>query len=173
MAGIAGLSKGAADGLQKSLASQSAPANPQTPTDPSARQPFNELFYLAMRKIPRIIEQAMEHAPEGDLRQPVLNALLKGTFPILKEGPQLADQIDDILRALFPLSSPSLKKELQSMFAPPPISPPTAPGGGAPGPGLIPGQNQGPAGGAMGQSPAGGPPGAPGGDAGVAPSLPA
>jgi hypothetical protein len=171
MAGIAGLSKGAADGLQKSLASQSAPANPQTPTDPSARQPFNELFYLAMRKIPRIIEQAMEHAPEGDLRQPVLNALLKGTFPILKEGPQLADQIDDILRALFPLSSPSLKKELQSMFAPPPISPPTAPGGGA-APGLITGA-QGPAGGAMGQVPAGGPPGAPGGDAGVAPSLPA
>jgi hypothetical protein len=170
MAGVQGLSKGAADGLQKNLAAQSAPPNPQTPTDPTARQPFNELFYLAMRKIPRIIEQAMEHAPEGDLRQPVLNALLKGTFPILKEGPQLADQIDDILRALFPLASPELKKELQTMFAPP-ISPPVGPAGGA-APGLMPGA-QGGAGAATGQVP---PPGAPapgGGDAGVAPSLPA
>ena len=169
MAGIAGLSKGAADGLQKNLALQSAPPNPQTQTDPASRQPFNELFYLAMRKIPRIIEQAMEHAPEGDLRQPVLNALLKGTFPVLKEGPQLADQIDDILRALFPLSSPSLKQELQQMFAPPPISPPVGPGGGAPGPGMIPGQNQGAAGGAMGQPPGGGPPSMPG-DAGLPPA---
>ena len=159
MAGIAGLSKGAADGLQKNLASQSAPASPTTPTNPADRQPFNELFYTTMRKIPRVLEQAISHCPEGDLREPVLNALLKATFPVLKEGPQLADQIDDILRALFPLSSPSLKKELQSMFAPPPmpISPPTAPGGGAPGQGLIPGQNQGPAGGAMGQPPGGAP----------------
>jgi len=164
MAGVQGLSKGAADGLQKNLAAQSAPPNPQTPTDPSARQPFNELFYLAMRKIPRIIEQAMEHAPEGDLRQPVLNALLKGTFPILKEGPQLADQIDDILRALFPLSSPSLKAELQKMFAPPPmpISPPVGPAGGAQPPGAdSPGATLGAAGGATAQPPPGGPPGPP------------
>jgi hypothetical protein len=131
MAGLSGLSKSAQDGLKHSLAAQSAPPNPQTPPNPQDRQPFNELFYLAMRKVPRVIEQAMEHAPEGDLRQPVLNALLKGTFPILKEGPQLADQIDDILRALFPLSSPSLKKELQAMYAP--ISPPVGPAGGAPG----------------------------------------
>jgi len=164
MAGIAGLSKGAADGLQKNLASQSAPPNPQTQTDPSLRQPFNELFYTTMRKIPRVLEQAISHCPEGDLREPVLNALLKATFPVLKEGPQLADQIDDILRALFPLSSPSLKKELQSMFAPPPmpISPPVGPAGGAQPPGADPpGATLGAAGGATAQPPPGGPPGPP------------
>jgi hypothetical protein len=164
MAGIAGLSKGAADGLQKNLASQSAPPNPQTQTDPSLRQPFNELFYTTMRKIPRVLEQAISHCPEGDLREPVLNALLKATFPVLKEGPQLADQIDDILRALFPLSSPSLKKELQSMFAPPsmPISPPVGPAGGAQPPGVdSPGATLGAAGGATAQPPPGGPPGPP------------
>jgi hypothetical protein len=166
MAGVSALPKSVQDSLQKNLGSQSAPSNPQTPTNPQDRQPFNELFYLAMRKVPRVIEQAMEHAPEGDLRQPVLNALLKGTFPILKEGPQLADQIDDILRALFPLSSPSLKKELQMMFAP--ISPPVGPAGGAPGqPG------QGGAGAATGQPPAPGAPAPGGGDAGLAPSQPA
>ena len=154
MAGVSALPKSVQDSLQKNLGQQSAPSNPQTPPNPQDRQPFNELFYNRMRKIPRIIEQAMDHAPEGDLRLPVLNALLKGTFPVLREGPQLADQIDDILRALFPLSSPSLKKELQQMFAP--ISPPAGLGGGAQPPGSVPGANPSAAGGAPGQ-----PPGAP------------
>ena len=150
MAGISALPKSVQDSLQKNLQGQSAPPNPQTPSNPADRQPFNELFYLAMRKIPRVIEQAIERAPEGDLRQPVLNALLRSTFPILKEGPQLADQIDDLLRALFPFSSASLKKEVQAMSAP--ISPPTGLGGGAqlPGP---PGANPSAAGGAPSQPP--------------------
>ena len=164
MAGVSALPKSVQDSLQKNLGQQSAPSNPQTPPNPQDRQPFNELFYNRMRKIPRIIEQAMDHAPEGDLRLPVLNALLKGTFPVLREGPQLADQIDDILRALFPLSSPSLKKELQQMFSPPPmpISPPVGPAGGAQPPGAdSPGATLGAAGGATAQPPPGGPPGPP------------
>jgi hypothetical protein len=163
--GISGLSKDAQTGLQKNLASQSAPANPQTKPDPADRQPVDALLWEAMRAVPRAAERVLGHLPDGDPRELLYGAIQHSLYKIV-DLDELSDKVDLLLERLFPLSSPTLKQKLATMFTP--ISPPVGPAGGAGG--LPP---QGGAGAATGQPPAPGAPAPGGGDAGVAPSLPA
>lgn len=162
MAGIAGLSKDAQAGLKTSLASQSAPPNAATPSDPAKRKDPNEAGFIDIQRIRRAADVAAEHMDEGD-PQLLLISGISAAMTRLLSAIDLSDAVDVLLERLFPLSSPQLKSRLQAMFAP--ISPPSGLGGGASAPGLIPGQNPGAAGGATGPTP-GASPGPPSGEAG-------
>lgn len=162
MAGLEGLSKSAASGLQESLAGQSAPANPATPANPADRKDPNEAYFLDVQRIRKSADVAASHAEESDPKA-LLFGGISATMTRLLTSIELSEAVDVLLERLFPLSSPQLKQRLAMMFAP--ISPPVGPGGGAGG--LPP---QGGAGAATGQPPAGGPLGAPGGDAGTPPA---
>jgi hypothetical protein len=170
MAGVPGLSKTAQDSLKGSLASQSAPPNPQTPSNPKDRSDPNDEMLLDLNRIKRSCAVALEHMTQGNPEQGDPRELLIGAvhkcFERLLSKIELSDAVDVLLERLLPLSSQTLKQRLQAMYAP--ISPPTGLGGGAQPPGP-PEANTGPAGGATGQPPGGGQPPMPG-DAG---SLPA
>jgi hypothetical protein len=168
MAGIAGMSQSALGGLKESLASQSAPANPQTPTDPSDRKDPSEATSIDLQRIRASCDKASKGYDDADPHKLLVDGM-SACVTRLMASIHFSDAVDVLLERLFPLSSPQLKQRLQMMYTP--ISPPVGPAGGAQGPGLIPGPNQGPAGGATGQPPGGGSPSMPG-DAGVA-TLPA
>jgi hypothetical protein len=159
MAGVAGLSKDMQAGLQKSLASQSAPPNPQTPTNPTDRKDPGEATFIDLQRVRRASEVAASHMDESD-PQVLLLSGINACMTRLLSSISLSDAVDVLLERLFPLASPQLKARLAAMFTP--ISPPVGPAGGAQGLGQPPGPNQGPAGGATGQPPGGGQPPMPG-----------
>jgi len=167
MAGLAGLSKPVLDSLKGNLAGQSAPPNPQTPTDRS--DPSDDTL-LDMKRIQRACAIAQEHLSSGMPEQADPRELLIGGIHAcmtrLLSKIDLSDAVDVLLERLFPLSSPTLKQKLQAMFAP--IPPPTGLGGGVPAGGPPP-PGPGGAGAATGQSPGGGQPPMPG-DAGIQPA---
>ncbi len=166
MAGLSSLSKPVLDSLKGNLAGQSAPPNPQTPTD---RTDPDEARILDYQRVRRALDRANEYLPEGDPHQLLIGAMSACMTRVLSKI-DLSDAVDVLLERLFPLSSPQLKQRLQAMFAP--ISPPTGLGGGAPGGGPPP-PGLGSAGGPTGQPPGGAPSGPPmPGEAGVA-TLPA
>lgn len=164
MTAIAGLSHGAQMGLQQSLASQSAPANAATPSDPAKRKDPNEATFLDLQRVRRASEVAVSHMDEQD-PQALLLGGINACMTRLLSAIDLSDAVDVLLERLFPLSSPQLKQRLAAMFQP--ISPPVGPAGGAV-PGADPGA-QGAAGGATGPTPGAGS-GPPSGDAGLPPA---
>ena len=166
MGGLQALSKPQLDSLKGNLAGQSAPPNPQTPTD---RKDPSEATMLDLQRIRRATDVAVEHLTEGDPRELLIGGI-NACMTRLLSSIELSDAVDVLLERLFPLSSPQLKQRLQAMFAPQ-ISPPTGLGGGAQRPGLPSAANQGPSG-ATGQPPGGGQPPMPG-EAGVESALPA
>lgn len=134
MAGLAGLSGSALSALKGSLASQSAPPNPQTPanrTDPS------EALLLDFQRVRRALEVAREHIPDGDPRELFIGAL-HGAVTRLLSHIELSDSVDVLLERCWPLASATLKQKVAGMFSPPPGL-----GGGA-----VPGQAPGNLGGA-------------------------
>lgn len=155
MTATSGLSKDTEAGLKQSLAGQSAPANPQTPSDPSKRKDPSEATFLDLQRIRRATEVAVSHLDEQD-PQALLIGGINACMTRLLSSIDISDAVDVLLERLFPLSSPQLKSRLQAMFMP--ISPPVVPAGGAV-PGADPGATQGAAGGATDQPPAGPPPG--------------
>lgn len=169
MAGVPGLSKDAMSGLKQSLAGQSAPPNPATPTNPADRKDPSDATMLDIKRIQRSCAVAQEHLDDGDPKELLVGGI-NACMTRLLSAIDISDAVDVLLERLFPLSSPTLKQRLQSMFQP--ISPPTGLGGGAQGPGQVPGPNQGPAGGTTGPPPGAGPSGPSASDAGVA-TLPA
>jgi hypothetical protein len=155
MGGLQALSKPQLDSLKGNLAGQSAPPNPQTPTD---RKDPSEATMLDLQRIRRATDVAVEHLTEGDPRELLIGGI-NACMTRLLSSIELSDAVDVLLERLFPLSSPQLKQRLQAMFAPQ-ISPPTGLGGGAQQPGLPSAANQGLPPGATGQPPGGSPQGA-------------
>ncbi len=157
MAGMAGLSGGAMQGLKQSLASQSAPPNPATPKD---RTDPAETTLLSLQRVRRALDRLKEELDETDPRTLLIGAM-SGCITRLLSHIELSDAADVLLERAFPLSSPQLKSRLQAMFAPP-ISPPTGLGGGMKGPGApAPGPNQAPLAGPQAAPPGGPSPGGP------------
>ncbi len=164
MAGVPGLSKSVQDSLKGSLAAQSAPPNPQTPSNPADRMDPSESKLLDLQRVRRALQVAQEHMDDTDPIALLVGAMSACTTRLLSRI-EISDAVDILLERCFPLASQTLKVRLQQMFAP--ISPPPGLGGGAQG--LTP-PNPSAAGGATGQPPAGPPSGEPGGDAGALPA---
>jgi hypothetical protein len=126
MAGINSLSGSALNKLQAGLASQSAPANSATPnnrTDPK------ETSLLDLQRIRRALEVAKTNLDDADPQQLLIGAM-HGAISRLLSRVDLADSVDIMLEAAYPLASPRLTQRLAAMF-----SPPIGLGGGAtPGP---------------------------------------
>jgi len=163
MAGVPQLSGSAASGLKSALASQSAPPNPNTPTD---RTDQSDVVLLDFQRVRRALDVTKDHLPDGDPRGVLMNAMHSCVTRLLTRV-SVSDAVDVLLERAFPLSSPELKQRLQTMFAPaPPISPPTGLGGGAQAPGMPPAPNAGPPPGITSPPPGGAPQGPPPGDAG-------
>jgi hypothetical protein len=169
MGGLPQLGQKEMSGLKTALASQSAPPNPQTPTD---RTDPSDAVLLDFQRVRRALDKTKDGLPEADPRGVLVGAMHSCVTRLLTRV-QTSDAVDILLERAFPLSSPELRSKLAQMFAPPPpLSPPTGLGGGAQPPGMPPMANQAPAG-ATGLSPGGPPPGGPPGDAGVESALPA
>lgn len=159
MAGMSGLSKSASDELKNSLASQSAPANPQTPPNPADRKDPSELGFIDIQRIRKSADVAAQNVDESDPKA-LLYSGISATMTRILTAVDLSEAVDVLLERLFPLSSPELKARMAAMFTP--ISPPAGPAGGAQAPGPSPMPNLGAAGGATGQSPGGAPAPTPG-----------
>jgi hypothetical protein len=156
-------------GLKSALASQSAPPNPNTPSD---RTDPSDALLLDFQRIRRSLEVAVSNIDDADPRMLLLEGMRASIMRLLASV-QLSDAVDILLKRCFPLASAELKASLATMFAPPTPSPTTGLGVGAAPPGSAPGGAPGSPGGATGLPP-GGPMGAmPGGPPGEAGALPA
>jgi hypothetical protein len=150
-------------GLKSALASQSAPPNPQTPTD---RKDPSDTQLLDFQRIRRSLEVALANIDDSDPRMLLLEAQ-RACMVRLLASVELTDAVDVLLTRAFPLASADLKARLSTMFAPPPISPTNGLGAGASQPGSAPGGEQGIPSGATGSPPGAPPPMAgPSGEAG-------
>ncbi len=141
MPGLAQMNGSALEKLKASLASQSAPSNPKTDTkrevDPE------QSFLLDTQRIRKSLEVAKKNLDETDPKQLLFGAM-HGCVSRMLSSVDLPDAVDILLTQAFPLASPALKMKLQQMMAPPQISPPVGPSGGATPPGVPPPSGIGP-----------------------------
>jgi len=144
--------------LKASLASQSAPSNPKT--DKTREADPAESFLLDTQRVRKSLEVAKKNMEETDPKQLLFGAM-HGCISRMLSSVDLPDAVDILLTQAFPLSSPALKMKLQQMMAPPQISPPVGPSGGATPPGVPPPSGIGPIS-APAQAGPGGPVGPPG-----------